>query len=115
MKFYLVEGRYVATQAAAGKHPFTAVDIPTDQKGLMALLNGMLDELAKTHDTAGLAASALIMACEEPEPDTVRERQRQDITIEEAIAESDYPRALALAHHIHHRLMEHGRAIGAGQ
>lgn len=108
MKYYLAEGRYYNTKADVKGKEAKQVDLPTDKDGYRELVNGLLDERDAANAAAILTNMHPLVIV--PDPDTVRDQQRQDITIEEAIAEADYPRALALAHHIHHRLMEHARA-----
>lgn len=112
MKFYFADGRYYGTKAEVKGKDATQVDLPIDKDGYMALVNRLLDE---RDDALAMAAGTPRPLISQPAPDTAREQQRSDITIEEAIAEADYPRALTLAHHIHHRLMEHGRAAGDGK
>lgn len=111
MKLYLADGQYAGTQAEAKRlGRFTAVEVPTDKPSLIAWLN---EQLGLQHSVA--APVAIQLACAPPtqaaeSTERVREQQRRDISIEEAIGEADYPRAIRLAEHIHCRLMEHARA-----
>jgi len=127
MKLYRIARTYVGTQAEAkttGKAqgaPWYEDEVPTDKAGLIAKLNALLAEQGEGAAPAPIDAPAAPLFQSTPpispaaiEASATRAAQiARDITIEEAIAEADYPRALALAHQIHHRLMEHARAARA--
>lgn len=111
MKFYhTTDGRWAtarpASKAAAAE--WAAIDIDTTQRGLLAFLN--LHRVGATVETAPSLTLVQPPAPPPPAPDTRGAQLAQDISVEEAIQAADYPRALYLAHQIHHRLMEHARS-----
>lgn len=135
MKLYIANGRYVGTQAQARdidpKHNLQHVEVRTDKDGLIEDLNAIVAAASRIpHFTPGEPIAvqynsidpdngfALFQSTPPVAPVAIEKARdfaaqtAQDITIEEAIGDADYPRALSLAHHIHHRLMEFARAAG---
>lgn len=124
MKLYRIARTFAGNQADAKTAskaqgtPWREDEWPTDKVGLLAKLNALLAEPGEGAAQAPLDIEAAPLFQSAPpvtpaavEASTTRAAQiARDMTIEEAIAEADYARALALAHHIHHRLMEHARA-----
>lgn len=103
------QGQWAGTQAEAkALGQFDQVEVPTDKPGLLEFLN--------RHRVGAMveAAPSLTLiqppAPPPPAPDTRGAQLAQDISVEEAIQAADYPRALYLAHQVHHRLMEHARS-----
>jgi hypothetical protein len=120
MKLYIADGGYVGTQAEAKQvdRAFRPVEVPTSKDELIAFLNQLVRHTADIYRSrvAIMPAPELFQSAPPATPAAIEASATRaaqiarDITIEEAIAEADYARALALAHHIHHRLMEHARA-----
>ncbi|MCP3730421.1 hypothetical protein M9978_08265 [Sphingomonas sp. MG17] len=114
MKFYhTADGRWAtarpASKAAAAE--WAALDLDTSQRGFLAFLN---EHRVGASDRVEITVEPTLIITQPPAPppapaDPWPARYAQEISVEEAIAEADYPRALALAHHVHHRLMEFAR------
>lgn len=122
MKLYLIPttGQWFGTQdeakaaARAADTHYDRVEVPTLHKA--ALIAWLNEHRVGADQPAAPPAGPVIDYVTPPprQPDPARAAQvDREITIEEAIGEADYPRALRLAEHIHCRLMEHARAAGS--
>jgi hypothetical protein len=109
--YHTPTGQWAGTQAEAkALGLFELVEVPTDKPGLLAFLN--LHRVGADRVEIDYTPTITLVqppAPPPPVPDTRGAQLAQDISVEEAIQRADYPRALYLAHQIHHRLMEHAR------